>query len=86
MSFITVSAKSLAKLAKMYLESFWTWWLRDGCCLWSWWDDPTGKIPLVLMLCQHQGAPPTAEAAEWRRSHQNPSGREQGRKGKSEIS
>lgn len=47
---------------------------------------PLRKIPLVLLLCQRQGARPTAEAAERRRSHQNPDGRQQGRKGKSEIS
>lgn len=38
------------------------------------------------MPCEHQGALPTTEAAEWKRSHQNPGGGEQGRKGKSEIS
>lgn len=32
MSFITVSAKSLADIIKMYLESFRTWWLRDAIC------------------------------------------------------
>lgn len=37
------------------------------------------------MLHQEQGAPPTTEAAEWRRSHQNPSEKEQGRTGKSKI-
>lgn len=85
MSFITVSAKSPAKIIKMYLESFWTWWLRDAVCG-AGGMIPLRKIPLVLLLCQHRGARPTAEAAEWRRSHQNPDGREQGRKGKSEIS
>lgn len=32
MRFITVSAKSLGKVIKMYLESFGTWWLSDAVC------------------------------------------------------